>query len=324
MDIHVVKNNMSDAVNNLLSIVVPIFNEEANIENLYNALCDIAEKLQHFNDFEIIMVNDGSRDRSLEKLRELAQKDIRVKVVSLTRNFGHEAATSTGINFAKGAAVFMLDADLQDPPEMLLEFEKEYVKGFDIVVGQRVGRRGETVVKKIVSKFFYYVFKKVTGVDMPDVGDFCLLRRKVVDVFKSFPERKRFVRGLIYWPGFSKKTIKFVRQGRAGGFSNYNYFSRIIFALDSIICFSILPMYWMIFLSMFLMTGCVLGIVTVFALYFLGKLITTIGWLLLIITMLSVASGIIFFLGIIGVYIGIMFQEVKQRPISLVDETINL
>ncbi len=236
----------------LLSIVIPIFNEENNIIPLYHELITICTLVHHFNDYEIIMVNDGSKDASLSILKDLATRDEHVKIVSFARNFGHEYATFAGIMHAKGDAVVLIDADRQDPPELILEFEKEFIKGYHVVYGQRTKRLNESWLKKLTSYFFYPVFKWLTGVDMPrNVGDFCMISRKMVDLLKQFKERVIFVRGLIYWLGLPKKAVPFVRRARGAGRSKYNYSKLIIFALENIVSFSTVPIYAIIFISLF-------------------------------------------------------------------------
>ena len=246
--------------NLLLSIVIPLFNEEENIQPLYHELRDVLKSLTLFSSYEIVMVNDGSRDSSLLILKQLAQTDPAIKIVSFTRNFGHEHATYAGIQFARGDAVVLIDADRQDPPSTILEFEKEFANGYHIIYGQRSKRLNESWLKKCTSKAFYPLFKWITGVDMPrDVGDFCMLSRKAVNQLKQFKEKTIFIRGLIYWLGLPKKAVYFVRRSRGAGRSKYNYGKLIIFALENIISFSTVPISMMIFLSLILITLCCTG-----------------------------------------------------------------
>lgn len=306
-----------------ISIVSPVFNEEENIKKSYEELINVIKKLKHFNVYEIIFVNDGSTDNSLNILKELSSIDKNLKIVSFTRNFGHEAATTAGINNSTGDAVVLIDADLQDPTKLILDFEKEYLNGFDIVYGQREKRLNESWLKKLTSKIFYPLFKKITKIDIPkDTGDFCLLSRKAVDIFNQLPERSRFVRGLIYWSGLPKKGIFFIRRSRFAGKSKYNYFKLSIFALENIISFSTMPIYLMMFFSLFIILGCVAGTIIALFMKFFGMVVMT-GWASLIITMLFLSACIMFFLSLIGIYVGKIFEEIKQRPTYLVDEKIN-
>lgn len=306
-----------------LSIVIPLFNEEKNIMPLYEEIREVLPKLVFFNNYELVMVNDGSRDNSLNILKELSQQNNNIKIISFTRNFGHEAATYAGIHHATGDAVMLMDADRQDPPELMLEFEKEFMNGYDVVYGQRTKRLNESWLKKITSKAFYPTFKWLTNVDIPmNVGDFCLMSRKTVECIKKMPERTIFVRGLIYWQGLPKKAVPFVRRGRGAGTSKYNYWKLTVFALENIISFSIAPIYMMLALSFLIICFCCLGTMFAFILHLCGKVVMT-GWTSLIICMLFLFASTLFFLGTLGLYVGKIFQEVKQRPIFLIDEKIN-
>lgn len=309
--------------NKLLSIVSPLFNEEENIEQHYLELTKILSKLNHFQNYELIFVNDGSKDNSLNILKKIATNDPRLKIISFTRNFGHEQATTAGINNTSGDAVVLIDADRQDPPELILEFEKEFINGFDIVFGQRKKRLKETWLKKITSKAFYPIFKFLTKIDMPrNVGDFCLISRKTVNIFNQLPEKSRFVRGLIYWSGLTKKSVLFIRRKRGAGKTKYNYTKLIIFALENIISFSTAPIYFMIFFSVSTMFLCFIGIFTALILKLFGFVLMT-GWTSLMIGMLFLFSTTFFFLGIIGLYVGKIFEEVKERPTYLIKDKIN-
>ena len=307
----------------LLSIVIPLFNEEENIQPLYEELQQILPKLNVFSTYEIIFVNDGSKDASLSMVKKLAHQDNHVKVLSFTRNFGHESATYAGIIHATGDAVVLMDADRQDPPTLIFDFEKAYNEEIDIAYGQRTKRLRESWLKKCTSKMFYPLFKFITNIDMPrDVGDFCLLSRKAVDMIKQLPERAIFVRGLIYWLGLPKRAIPFVRRERGAGITKYNYRKLTIFALENIISFSTVPIYWLLFFSLGIITLCGGGIVVALIMRLCGYVVMS-GWTSLMMCMLFLSATILFALSIIGLYIGKIFQEIKGRPIFLVDEKIN-
>lgn len=309
---------------NLLSIVVPLFNEEGNLEGLYKELLDVCSRLQTFNDVEFIFVNDGSFDQSLQILKQLAHNDPRVKIISFTRNFGHEAATLAGLRYATGDAVVLIDADRQDPPDAILEFEKEMLHGYHIVFGQRAKRLGESWFKKVTSHAFYPFFRWITGVDMPrNVGDFCMLSRKAVELIKQFDERAVFIRGLIYWIGLPKKAVSFIRRGRAAGCSKYNYTKLLVFALENIVCFSVFPIHIIIITSM------IIGIISAGLLLGLGLLslikmasLGLVPWIALLLCMFF--SVIIASVGLIGLYAAKALQEGKRRPVFLIDEVVNV
>lgn len=308
----------------LLSIVIPVFNESENIQALYEELIGVCKQFTYFNQFEFVFVDDGSSDGSFGLVEQLAKKDFRVRGISFVRNFGHEYATSVGLCLARGEAAVLIDGDRQDPAELMLDFEQEFLQGIDIVYGQREKRLNETFLKKLTSKLFYPLFRRVSGVDIPpDVGDFCMLSRRVIEVFKALPEKRRFVRGLIYWTGFPKKGINFVRRGRAGGVSKYNYLKLTIFALGNIVSFSSFPMYFLIFFSGGLIGLCFIGVLIALGLYLTGHVIT-IGWTSLIISILFLFAMVFFALGIIGLYIDAILDQLKGRPMALIQKKINV
>lgn len=308
----------------LLSIVIPLLNEEENLKPLYEELSVIAQQLKFFRSVEFIFVNDGSYDSSLEILKQLAHLDKRVKIISFIRNFGHENATYAGIHHAQGSATILIDADRQDPAELILEFEKQYQNGYDIVYGQRTRRLNETWLKKSTSNLFYPLFKKLTKVDMPrNVGDFCLLSRRAIEVFKLLPENQVFVRGLIYWSGLRKKAVPFVRRSRASGVSKYNYTKLTIFALENIISFSTAPMYALVFGSLGIIGLCIIGGIIALVMKFFGLVVMT-GWTSLMLAILFLFACTFFALGILGIYVSKIFQEIKRRPMFVVNELVGL
>ena len=308
----------------LLSIVIPLLNEASNLIPLYGELRDITDKLEHFKEIEFLFVNDGSWDGSLDILKTLAISDPRVKIISFIRNFGHENATYAGIHHASGDGVVLIDADRQDPAELILEFEKHYLNGYDIAYGQRTKRINETWLKKFTASLFYPLFKKLTNIDMPaNTGDFCLLSRRAVETFKLLPENQVFVRGLIYWSGLPKIAVPFIRRSRASGHSKYNYTKLTVFALENIISFSTVPMYLLIFCSTLVITLCLVGAVAAFIMKLLGLVILT-GWTSLMLALLFLFACNFLALGLQGIYIGKIFQELKRRPMFIVNELIGL
>lgn len=308
----------------VLSIVIPLLNEEKNLIPLYKELSEVTAKLRHFTTTELIFVNDGSTDNSMAILKELAAEDAHVKIISFMRNFGHENATYAGIHHAHGNGVVLIDADRQDPAELILEFEQHYLEGYDIVYGQRTKRLNETWLKKFTSHLFYPLFKKLTHIDMPaNTGDFCLLSQRAVETFKMLPENQVFIRGLIYWSGLPKIAVPFVRRSRASGQSKYNYTKLTIFALENIISFSTVPMYILIFGSLIVITTCILGGTIAIIMKLFGWVVMS-GWTSLMLTLLFLFACTFFALGIIGIYIGKIFQELKRRPMFVIQELIGI
>jgi polyisoprenyl-phosphate glycosyltransferase len=307
----------------LLSIIIPIFNEEENINCLYQTLTEICKRLEVFESYELIAVDDGSKDNSLRLLENLTKQDSHLKIVSFTRNFGHEAATTAGLLHARGDAATIIDADLQDPPELFLEFEKEYANGFDIVYGQRTKRHGEPILKKLSSFLFYRFFRWFTNIDMPnDIGDFCLLSRNAIERFKQLPERSRFVRALLYWSGLPKKAVNFVRQERLHGETKQGSYHRITTAIDYLLSFSTIPPF-LIILSAMGMGFFSSGLLFTMMLLQVSSLVSfsLVAWLFAFMFLgLSILGS---FLGIIAVYIGKIFTEVKARPVFMVGKRIN-
>ncbi|MFA6527785.1 MAG: glycosyltransferase family 2 protein [Candidatus Babeliales bacterium] len=308
---------------NRLSVVVPMLNEQGNIEELYRELTHVVRQLRFFASYELIFVNDGSSDQTLSIAKRIALNDPCAKIISFTRNFGHEHATYAGICHALGDAVVLIDADRQDPPVLILEFEKEFASGTNIVYGQRTERLNESWLKKVTSKAFYPLFRWMTRVDLPNnVGDFCMMSRRAVDALLALPERTLFIRGMIYWSGLSKKAVPFVRRPRGAGTTTYNYSKLTIFALENIISFSMVPLHWIIFLSLLIIGVSVGSAVVTLAMSLLGYA-RAIGWLLVLCGMIFLCATMLLAVGIVGLYVGKIFQEIKQRPIFIVDEYVN-
>lgn len=306
-----------------LSAVVPVYNEEACLEALHQRLSAVLAKLTPH--YEILFVNDGSTDRSPEILRDLHARDpAHVRVLFLSRNFGHEAASTAGLRHARGRGVVLIDADLQDPPEVIPELVARWREGYDLVYAQRASRARETWLKRATSALFYRVMRRLANLDLPrDTGDFRLMDRKVVDAFNDCPERNRFVRGLVCWVGFRQTGIKFHRDPRYGGTTKYNYFKLTRLAVDSIVAFSVVP------LRLATLVGAVIGAGSffMFLLVLLERLRGTgpeRGYALLGTGILLLGSVQIFLLGIIGEYIGRIYQETQRRPLYLILESLDV
>ncbi|MBI4744684.1 MAG: glycosyltransferase family 2 protein [Actinobacteria bacterium] len=302
------------------SIVVPVYNEVEVLPELYKRLTQVLNKLDGAS--EVIFVNDGSKDNSLTLLSELSEKDNRVKVISLSRNFGHQIAITTGIDYAKGQAVIIMDADLQDPPEIIPRLIEGWKNGYDIVYAVREKRKGESFFKKITASLFYKLIRKITNVDIPmDAGDFRLLSRRVVDRLKTFEERNRFVRGLISWMGYKQIGIRFKRDKRFAGKTKYPLRKMLKFAFDGITSFSFVPLQIATYFGFFISFCSFLYAFYVIAIKLLtNKLVP--GWTSLIVTVLFLGGIQLITLGIVGEYIGRIYDEVKRRPLYLVAQEI--
>lgn len=302
-----------------LTVVVPCFNEEAVISETHRRL---SESLPRCGcTFEIIYVNDGSRDQTLAILKEIQCKHSYVRVLSFTRNFGHPLAVSAGIDHAAGEAVVLIDADLQDPPEVIGQMLDKWREGYDVVYGQRRSRTGETYLKLLTAKWFYRVINSLSDVPIPlDTGDFRLMSRQVVEVIKRMPERDRFIRGMVSWVGFRQHALQYERAQRFAGESKYPLRKMLAFATDGILSFSIKPLR-LSTATGFLTSGlALLGILYALAMRLLTNYWVS-GWTLLMISVLFLGGVQLICLGIIGEYVGRIYSETKRRPLYLIGES---
>jgi dolichol-phosphate mannosyltransferase len=302
----------------LLSVVVPVFNEEECLDQMYQRLTKALSGIGA--EYEILFVNDGSRDRSLEIMRKLALQDAHVGFYSFSRNFGHESALSCGISHARGQAIVLIDSDLQDPPELILEMLDLWRKGYDIVHAQRKRRAGENWLTKATSFAFYRLFRRLSGVNIPiDTGDFRLMDRAVAECFLQLRERNRFVRGMVSWTGFTSIAVRYDRDARFAGETKYNPVKRFNLAIDAICGVSTTPLRIMTFL------GCA---VTAVSLWIGGWIVVQKLFQGLAIPGYALATSGTFFLfgvqllfiGIIGEYVGRIYREVQDRPLYFVAE----
>lgn len=302
-----------------ISIIVPIFNEEGNIPILYERLVNTLQSKDLL--FEIIFINDGSKDSSLNKIIQLSIGDSRVKYIDFSRNFGHQIAVSAGINNTLGQAVVIIDADLQDPPELILELYQKYTEGFEVVYAKRRSRKGESLLKLITAKLFYKILRSLTSVDIPlDTGDFRIIDHKIVSELRKMPEPNKFLRGQISWIGFRHTFVEYDRQERASGKTGYTYRKMIKFALDGITSFSESP----------LKVATLLGFIVSFAAFtmllyaFYSRLISkdyVPGWASLIISVLFLGGIQLLSLGIIGEYISRIMANVRNRPLYIISNS---
>lgn len=305
----------------LLSVVVPCANEQEVVaetqRRLADALCSIAELR-----FEIVYVDDGSTDLTPALLEKLQRDDDRVRVVRLSRNFGHQVAITAGMEHASGDAVVVIDADLQDPPEVIADFVAEWRKGCDVAYGVRAEREGETFFKRWTAKLFYRFIGRLSETDIPlDTGDFRLMNRNVVDALLAMPERDRFIRGMVSWLGFSQVPVLYRRAPRAAGQTKYPLLKMVRFAADGIVSFSLAPLRLATYLGFGASALGLAGILI--ALY--QRLLTrhwVQGWASIVIAVLFLGGVQLISLGIIGEYVGRIYGESKQRPLYLVRERL--
>lgn len=298
------------------SIILPIFNEEAVLSRLFKALEFLLVKID--GTCEVILVNDGSSDASLMMLEAKAFADNRYKVINLSRNFGHQIAITAGMDAAKGDAVIVMDADLQDPPDVVLEMIERWKNGFDVVYARRTSREGESRFKRWTAHAFYRLLQKLTPVKIPeDVGDFRLVDRRVLNTFKTMRERDRFVRGMFSWIGFKQTSVEFARPERAAGETKYGLWKMVRLALGGILSFSEAPLRLALWLGFAVSIGAlVFGAYVVVLAFYSDELVQ--GWASTIV-ILSLLCGLnLTMTGIVGLYVGRIHEEVKNRPLYVV------
>ncbi|WP_063833699.1 glycosyltransferase family 2 protein [Skermanella stibiiresistens] len=300
----------------LLSLVIPCYNESANIEPLFARLFAVLDTLPM--DWEVVCVNDGSKDDTLERLTAVHAREPRVRVVDLSRNFGKEAALSAGLSIADGDAVIPMDADLQHPPELLPDLVAKWREGFDVVIAIREARTGQSTGNRLGARMFYWLFDRMSEVPLPrEAGDFRLLDRVVVDVINRMPERTRFMKGIFAWVGFSQTTVPFFQGERASGETKWGFLKLLRFSMVGLTAFSTFPLrVW----------GLIGGAISALAFcYIVLRLLRTAfygidvpGYESIIVTVLFLGGVQLLTLGIIGDYLGRVFDEVKGRPLYIV------
>lgn len=303
----------------VLSIIIPMYNEEESLPYLYDRLVRLGDKIENYT-LEFLFVNDGSSDNSLTMVKELREIDARVCYLSLSRNFGKEVAMGAAFDYVNGDAVVIIDADLQDPPELILEMLKYYEEGYDDVYAKRKSREGETWLKKMTSKTFYRVLHTVSRVPIQqDTGDFRLLSRRAIEALKSFPEKQRYTKGMFSLIGFKKIAIEFDRDPRVAGSTKWNYFKLMELAIEGITSFTLAP----------LRISTYIGIITslcamVYATFIFIKTviygIDVPGYASLMCVVLFLGGVQLLCLGVIGEYLGRIFIEAKARPLYFIDE----
>ncbi len=301
-----------------ISTIVPAYNEEKNIPLIYERLTQTLSQIT--NDYEIIFVNDCSKDNTLETIKTIAQQDSHIKYISFSRNFGHQIAVSAGLDLCKGNAVVIIDCDLQDPPELILEMYEKYQEGYKVVYAKRLSREGETWFKKITAKVFYRILAAMTSIDIPvDVGDFRLIDKVVVKHLRNMPEKSKYIRGQISWIGYKQTFVEYNRDSRIYGKTNYPFKKMLRLAIDGITAFSDKP------LKMASAIGIISAIISLLAIVYalLSHFIfdsAVSGWTSLIISVLFIGGVQLITIGIIGEYIARINNDVRNRPLYIIDE----
>lgn len=300
------------------SIVVPVYNEELVAKESYKRLKQVMDSTQE--EYELIFVNDGSRDKTEEIISEICKQDKNVRLINFSRNFGHQTAITAGMDYSSGQAVVVIDADLQDPPEVILDMIAKWKEGYDVVYGQRLKRKGETFFKKVTAKMFYRLLAAMTSVDIPvDTGDFRLIDRKVCDVMSSLTEKNRYVRGLVSWVGFRQTAVTYVRDERFAGETKYPLKKMLKFAMDGITTFSYKPLKISTYIGFLVSALSFVYLIVVLCLRLFTDTTVT-GWASTLAVSLMFNGVILMMLGIIGEYIGRIYDETKNRPLYIVRE----
>ena len=304
-----------------LSVIIPIYNEETNIGELYQRLLSVLEPIPLPGGFELIFINDGSRDQSLPMLLNLAARDERVRYIDLSRNFGHQIAVTAGLDRAAGEAVVIIDADLQDPPELIPLLYEKMRTGYEVVYAKRRSRQGDSAAKKLTARVFYRILASITHISIPvDTGDFRIISRKVVEGLRLMPEQNKFIRGQISWIGYRQTFIEYDRAERAGGETGYTYRKMIRLALDGITAFSDVPLKAAT-IGGFVVSGLafMVGIYTLYSRFVTHDYQP--GWPSLMVSILFLGGVQLISVGIIGEYMARLSANVRQRPLYLVSDT---
>ena len=301
-----------------LTVVVPAFNEQESILPMYERL--VAALGPEVAGLEVLFVDDGSRDATWQRVSELAARDPRVRGIRFARNFGHQAALTAGVDAAAGRAVVIIDADLQDPPEVIPEMIARWREGYEVVYGQREEREGESAFKKATAAAFYRLLRRITNVEIPvDTGDFRLMGPRAVAAFRALPERNRFIRGLVSWIGFPQIAVRYRRHARHAGETKYPLRKMVRFALDGITSFSFLPLRLATWLGFAVSLLSFLYIVVVIVLKVLG--INWPGYTSMMAAILFLGAVQLVMIGVLGEYVARIFDEVKRRPLYLVGDS---
>jgi polyisoprenyl-phosphate glycosyltransferase len=307
----------------LISVVIPCHNEAAVLRETHRRLAEVAERLSAAGSFEFIYVDDGSRDETAVVLHDLSRTDPRVRGLRLSRNFGQQIATTAGLEHASGDAVVIIDADLQDPPEVIEQMIARWREGYQVAYGQRTERTGETAFKLWSARVFYRLVQGISPAPIPsDTGDFRLMDRQVVDALLRMPERDRFLRGMVSWVGYRQIAVPYKREPRFAGTTGYSLWKMVGFAIDAIVSFSFAPLRLAVWTGFFVIGLALLGIVYAVILRFFADPSQWVrGWASIFVAILFMGGVQLISLGIIGEYVGRIYGEVKQRPLYFVRES---
>ncbi len=307
--------------NPVVSVVVPLFNEAGNVFPLLERITAIVDALGVT--YEIVLVNDGSRDATVPEIRTVMARQNNIVLIDLSRNFGHQLAATAGIEIARGDAVVLMDGDLQDPPELIAEFFAKWREGYDVVYAVRRTRKGESAFKLLTARIFYRIIKRLTNVAIPvDTGDFRLMSRRVVTALNESPERHRFLRGMVSWVGFNQIGVEYDRDERNAGITKYPFSKMFRFAIDGITSFSDVPLRFVSYFGFIssLVAFLYAILVIVFKLFSLNPPAYTKGWASTIVAIMFLGGVQLIGLGILGEYVGRIYEQVKGRPLYLVRE----
>ena len=301
-----------------LSVIIPSYNEERNVEIMHERLTKTLSEIT--DSYEMIFVNDCSKDQTLLRIKELAERDSHVKYLSFSRNFGHQIAVSAGLDFCTGEAVVIIDGDLQDPPALICKMYERYKEGYKVVYAKRKTREGETWFKKATAKIFYRLLASMTSIDIPvDVGDFRLIDRVIVEHLRNMPEKSKYIRGQIAWIGYKQTFVEYHRDARLYGTTNYPLKKMLRFALDGITAFSDKPLKIASGLGIFSAIVSLLALVYALVSHFCFHTTIT-GWTSLILSVLFIGGVQLITIGIIGEYIARINNDVRNRPLYILDE----
>lgn len=304
-----------------LSVVTPCFNEEDSISNLYARVTNVCRRTVG-SSYELILVNDGSRDSTWARMVALTAEDHHVVAVNLSRNYGHQIALTAGLRLCRGKRILILDADLQDPPELLDAMMERMDEGFDVVYGQRLERLGESALKRATATAFYRLLRHLVDIEIPlDTGDFRLLSRRALDLLNQMPERHRFIRGMVSWIGFRQVGVPYVRAPRHAGTTNYPLSKMLCLAFDAITGFSVKPLRLASWLGLCTGLGGLIVILYVLGSWMTGRVIE--GWTSLMVVTLVIGSSQLLMIGLLGEYLGRLYVESKGRPLFVIDSIVS-